>query len=132
MSQSAVTVPVTMFNANTVQVTVTVNNGSPFIIGPTSAAIRFRPQVPAVEPQFVQGPATPGTFGVGSNCISITPSGWPAPQFFQFSIPVTIQMQSLQVYIFWDSNTPTGSCWAFFLNNGQVFNQCIGQTTSCT
>jgi hypothetical protein len=130
--RTAAPIAVAMFNANTVQVTVTVNNGMPFTIGPTSAAIRFRPQVPAVQPQFVQGPPTPGTFGIGSNRISITHSTWPAPQYFQCTIPLAIQMQSLQVYIFWNSDTPTGSCWAIFLNNGQVFNQCSGQTPSCT
>lgn len=120
---------VAMFNANTVKVTVIVNNGSAFTIGPTSSASKFRPQVPAVAPAFVPGPATPGTIGIGPNCIAITPSGWASPQFFPFTVPGTIQISSLQIYIFW--NGDTGTCQAYFANGGQFFYQCSGQSAGC-
>jgi hypothetical protein len=118
-----------MFNANTVPVTVIVNNGSAFPIGPTSSASKFRPQVPAVAPVFVAGPATPGKIGIGPNCIAITPSGWTTPQFFPFTIPGTMPISSLQIYIFWNSDT--GTCQAYFANSGQFFYQCSGQLGGC-
>jgi hypothetical protein len=118
-----------MFNTNTTQVTVIVNNGSPFTIGPTSAASKFRPQVPAVAPVFVFGPATVGTIGIGPNCIAITPSQWPTPQFFPFTIPGGMPISSLQIYIFW--NGDTGGCQAYFFNSGQFIGQCSGQLGSC-
>jgi hypothetical protein len=121
-----------MFNANTVQVTVVINNGSPFVIGRTSAASRFRPQVPPVAPVFVFGPATVGKIGFGPNCIAITPSGWPTPQFFAFTIPEALPITSLQIYIYWNGTTTEGgSCQAYFANNGQLFFQCSGQLGSC-
>lgn len=118
---------VAIFNANTVRVTVIVNNGAPFPIGPTSAAIRFRPQVPAVAPVFVAGPATPGTIGVGPNSIAITPSGWTTPHYFPFAVPGSMSVSSLQIYLYW--NGDAGTCQAFFANGGQLFYQCRGQTT---
>jgi len=111
-----------MFNANTFQVEVMVNGGAPFTIGPTSPAIRFRPQVPAVAPQFVNGPATPGVFGIGANNLSITPSGWTSPHIFSFGIPDSSPIISLQVYIFW--NQDTGECQAYFTSSGQLLKQC--------
>ena len=110
-----------MFNANVVPVTVSLNNGSPFSIGATSAAIKFRPQVPAIAPVFVAGPATPGTIGAGSNTMSITPSGWTNPQAMPFEIPAFLQITSLQIYIFWNSQN-SGVCIAFFANGGQLFS----------
>jgi hypothetical protein len=124
-------VTVAMFNANMMQVTVAVNNGSPFTIGPTSSASRFRPQVPAVAPVFVPGPATPGTIGIGPNCIAITPSNWTTPQFFLFTIPGAMPISSLQIYIYWNGEGDTGSCQAYFLSSGQFFYQCSGQFSSC-
>jgi hypothetical protein len=118
-------VSVSIFNANTMQVTVIVNNGSPLIIGPTSSASEFRPEVPAVAPVFVTGPATPGTIGIGPNCIAITPSGWTTPQFFPFTIPEVMPISSLQIYIYW--NDDTGTCQAYFASSGQFFYQCSGQ-----
>jgi hypothetical protein len=120
-------VPVAMFNANLTKVTVMINNGAPFTIGPTSAAARFRPQVPAVAPVFVFGPATVGKIGIGPNCIAITPSEWATPQFFAFAIPGEMPLSSLQIYIFWNK----GSCQAYFFNSGQFICQSSGQLGSC-
>jgi hypothetical protein len=114
-----------MFNANTMPVNVIVNNGSPFPIGPSSSSNEFRPQVPAVAPVFVAGPAAPGTFGIGPNRIAITPSGWTRPQFFSFSIPEAMPINSLQIYLYW--NDDAGTSQAYFANSGRFFYQCSGQ-----
>jgi len=119
-------VTVAMFNANPRAVTVSVNAGSAFTIGPTSSAISWRPVVPAVAPGFVAGPATPGKVGIGQNSIGITPSGWTEPQFFPFNVPGNVPITSLQIYIYW--NQTTGSCQALFANSGQVFYQSSGQS----
>lgn len=120
-------VTVAMFNANTVPVTVIVNNGSPLTIGPTSSAIKWRPQVPATAPGFVPGPATPGVIGIGPNSIAITPSGWTTPQLFGFSIPSSAVITSLQVYMYWNQDAG-GPCQALFANAGQIFFQCASQS----
>jgi len=118
-------VTVSMFNANTVPVSVIVNNGAPFVIGPSSSASGSRPQVPAVAPVFVAGPAAPGTIGIGPNSIAITPAGWTTPQFFPFTIPEAMPINSLQIYIYWNDNA--GTSQAYFANSGQFFYQCSGQ-----
>lgn len=126
---AASAVPVTMFNANTTAVNVVVNNGKSFQIGATSAVIKFKPQVPAVQPGFNLGPATPGNFGIGGNCLSITPTTFTSPSYFQVTIP-NIAIVSFQVYIYW--NNDTGSTVAVFLNNGQIIAGPLpGSSTPC-
>lgn len=123
-------VPVKMFNANTTAVMVVVNNGKSFQIGATSSSIKFKPQVPAVAPGFNLGPATPGNFGIGENCLSITPTTFTSPSYFQVTIP-NIALVSLQVYIYW--NNDTGSTVAVFLNNGQIIAGPLpGSSTPCS
>ena len=123
-------VPVTMFNANTTAVMVVVNNGKSFQIGATSSVIKFKAQVPAVQPGFNLGPATPGSFGIGGNCLAITPTTFTSPSYFQVTIP-NIAIVSFQVYVYW--NNDTGSTVALFLNNGQIIaGPQPGSSTPCS
>ncbi len=113
------TVAVSVFNANTDQVNVNINNSSSgFSINGTTAALSFYPMTPTASdaPTFGSRPG-PNVLGPGSNSLAITPVGVNQPGLFTLQIPTTQQIISLQLYVFWDSATTIGYA---LLNNGQV------------
>ena len=117
---------VSVLNANTLSVVVAVNNGTSFTIPGTSAAIAFFPQQPVTAPSFsISGPS-PGVFGPGTNSVSITPSNATQPMVFSVPIPTTIQLTSLQLYIYWNSNESAGYA---LLNGGQLVSMSFDSVT---
>lgn len=111
---------VNLFNSNTLTVNVIVNNGNSFTI-PAASSPNYTPGVPTTNPTFTGGPATPGTIGVGTNYIQVTPSGAVQPFVANINLP-NILWFSIQIYFFFQSNT---SCSWLLLNNGQVAGQGI-------
>ncbi len=109
-------VPVSIFNANTTSVNVTVNNGTQFTVDGAKAPT-FSPAFNNSACSFATNPSG-NTFGVtGTNFVDITPVGSNQPIQFQINISSSIQVTSLQLYMFWASQTTAG--WVL-LNNGQI------------
>ncbi|HYK02938.1 MAG TPA: hypothetical protein VE974_14350 [Thermoanaerobaculia bacterium] len=115
---AAPTIPVSVFNSETGNIQVVVNNGASFIIPGTSTAIDFIPQMPpaSVAPTFsFTGPA-PNTFGPGLNFLTVTPVGTIVTKTLQLTLPTNAQYVSLQFYVFWNGVNAVST---IVLTNGQ-------------
>ena len=113
-------VPVSVFNANTLPISVMVNNGQSFqIAGVTAPA--YAPQRPSSGgPGFTFGAPQQNTFGVGVNQVQITPQNSIVSNSFSMNLPATINYQSLQLYVFFaDVNAVS---WVL-LQNGAILLQ---------
>ena len=108
---------VNFFNAGSLNLNVSVNNGSPFAV-PGAGAPSWTPQTPSTNPAFTPGPPGPGSLGLGSNMISVTSQG-SAPLMFQISLSPNVNWQSIQVYLF----QTYGQCSWVLLNGGQLIAQ---------
>ena len=111
-------VPVNLFNANTLAVTVAINAApSPVWIGGTNAGLGWRPQVlvNAVTMNPI-GPAAPNVLSTGPNALAITPQGSTQPNQTQVNLPGAIQWISVQLYVFFEGADAAN--W-IILNEGQ-------------
>lgn len=114
-------VPVSIFNANPSSVNVVVNNGSQFTVD-GAVGTNLSPSLNSSSVSYAINPSA-NTLGVGTNFVNITPVGTNQPIQFTINISSSIQISSLQLYIFWASQTTAG--WVL-LNGGQV----IGMDTT--
>jgi hypothetical protein len=108
-------VQVTIFNTNTLGVTVQVNNGQQFQIA--GAAPSGAPQVPAYGgPTWSNTTSAPNVLAPGLNTLVLTPAGALDPFVTTLSLPGQIQWTSVQVYLFFNSYSDVS--WTV-LNQGQ-------------
>jgi hypothetical protein len=107
-------IPVTLFNANPLGVTVVINGGASNWIGGTNRALRWRPQT-FTGLTMNPGDPAPGVLGIGQNTLSITPQGALQPASAPVSLPDAF-WSSVQLYVFYDT-TSTAS-W-LILNGGE-------------
>lgn len=107
-------VPISVFNASSMSLQVIVNNGNPTSINGTGPAQNWTPQQPSNSWSFNNGYPSPNQFGFGGNFIQVMAGSMSAN--FQVSIPQSVQITSLQLYIFLSNDTAS---W-ILLNNGQV------------
>ncbi len=108
---------VTIFNANTLPVQVSVNNGASFTIAGASAATNWVPQTPSSgSPTWSNNQPGQNVIAPGTNYLNITPQGTLQPYTTTMILPGTIQWNSLQLYIYFNSNTEVS--W-IVLNEGQ-------------
>jgi hypothetical protein len=95
-----------LFNSMAVGLNIIFNAGAPITIAGTSDSAQWVPVSPATEPTFVNNPNPgPGQIGLGSNTMTVYPSSLPPSQAKQVTvtIPTNIQINSLQLYVFWSS-----------------------------
>jgi len=108
-----------LFNSMNVAVNFTFNNGAPTLVNGTSESASWVPVSPATEPTFVNNtnPAA-GQIGLGVNQMVVYPTSLPPAQAIMthVTIPTTMQINSLQFYVFWASANSVS--WAL-LNQGQ-------------
>lgn len=111
-------VTISVFNANTEMVNININNGSGFSINGTTSAVSYYPLMPtpADTPAFGSHPG-PNVLAPGSNALVIAPTGTNQPSLFQVAIPTDQQITSLQLYVFWGSETTVGYA---LLNAGRI------------
>jgi hypothetical protein len=110
-------VPVSVFNMNVDAVNVNINNApQSFSISGATPATGYYPNQPTVNPTFGSQPAA-NVLGPGLNSLALTPEESTTPMILSANIPTTVQIASLQLYLFWDSATTIGYV---LLNNGQV------------
>ena len=119
-ASGAPTVPVSIFNANTLPINVMVNNGQSFQIAGVTAPT-YAPQLPqSGGPSFSFGAPAQNTFGVGTNQVQITPQNSIVSNSFTMTLPASINYQSLQLYVFF-ANVNNVS-WVL-LQNGAILLQ---------
>ena len=111
-------IPVILFNANTLGVTIGVNGASSTVwIGPATPQLGWQPQSNGTAVQMtLSGSAAPNVLAVGTNSLAITPAKSPQPRTVTVNLPGSIQWIAVQLYVFFDSTTSTS--WAI-LNQGQ-------------
>ena len=115
---SSGSVPVTVFNANTNPVAISVNTGAPVTINGTGPNQNWVPQQPSPNPlSYSNGYPAANVFGsLAPNQVTVIVNGVPISQPLQISIPQSGPVFSLQLYIFF-STTSTVS-WTM-LSGGQ-------------
>lgn len=107
---------VTVFNTNSLSVSVQVNNGPPFGIEGTGPYVGWVPQAPSSGgPSFSNSTPAPNLLAPGVNYVSVTPIGSVQPVTFPVVIPNSVQIISLQLYLF---STYNSVQWTV-CNNGQ-------------
>ncbi|MFL6245354.1 MAG: hypothetical protein ACJ74H_04970 [Thermoanaerobaculia bacterium] len=110
-------VAVNIFNANSLNVNVNINSGAAFTILGTGASVNWTPQRPNVNVEFTGGPPAPGALGIGTNSVVMTPGAAATPFVAQINLPATVNWQSIQLYIFFQSYV---SCSWALMNEGQI------------
>lgn len=121
-------VPVTIFNTSSNVLTVSVNQGDSLTIYNAGNNPNLPPQKPNWKPQqpdpnplsFSTGSPAANTFGIGApNQVEVYNGGVINNFSFQISLPQSIPIVSLQLYIFcvWDAGETVS--WVM-LNNGLV------------
>ena len=113
--------PVVLFNANTLPMTVGINNPPAAVaIGGTNANLLWQPQAVVNKVAFdPAGPPRPNVLAPGDNNLAMTPQGQIQPWQTTLSLPASLQWMSIELYIyFFKSPPPLGGCW-LVLNNGQ-------------
>jgi hypothetical protein len=122
-------VPVTVFNANTNQVSISVNTGAPIAINGTGPNANWVPQQPSPNPlSYSNGYPAANVFGsLAPNQVSVIVDGVPISQPLQISIPQSGPVFSLQLYIFF--NTTSTVSWTM-LSGGQPVASGMALTNS--
>ena len=110
-------VPVTLFNAQSEQLQVSINGGQQIIIPGTGPSLNWNPQQPSANfPSFAYGTPQPNVFGTdGPNQVQVSIQGSNNSYQFSFNIPPSPPVSSLQLYFFWGSNSTV--TW-IMLNSG--------------
>jgi len=111
-------VPVYVFNANELSVSLVVNDGNSFYISGTGPDQNWQPQQPNPNPfGFVDGPPAPNVFGtLAPNQVLILFGRGPISPPLIINIPQGTVVDSLQLYIFF-TLAPTAGTWVM-LNAG--------------
>lgn len=109
-----------VFNTSSVSIMFSINEGDYALVNGTSGNIAWTPLSPNVNPQFVnnKNPAN-GAFGLGSNILTLYPtsSGTKDAATFTVSIPINVQITSIQLYLYWKDARNTSLIYA---NGGQL------------
>ena len=110
-------VPVTLFNAQSEQLQVSINSGPQIVIPGTGPSLNWNPQQPSANfPSFAYGPPKANIFGTdGSNQIQVSIQGSTNSYQYWVSIPPNLPVSSLQLYFFWGSSSTV--TW-ILLNSG--------------
>ena len=115
-------VGVTLFNASTLVVSLTVNGGPQIPVPPTGASQNWSPQRqnPTNGPTYAPGNPAPNVIGnSAANAIQAYISGVPVQAgHFPFSIPTETLFSSIQIYVFFLS---VQSCSWIALIDGKPF-----------
>jgi hypothetical protein len=121
--------PVTVFNANTQPVSISVNTGAPIAINGTGPNQNWVPQQPSPNPlTYSNGYPAANVFGsLAPNQVTVIVNGVPISQPLQIPIPQTGPVFSLQLYIFF--NTTSTVSWTM-LSGGQPIASGMGLTHS--
>ncbi|MFZ0268619.1 hypothetical protein [Caulobacter sp.] len=110
---------VTIFNANSLGATMSVNNGAQFTM-PAASPMNWSPSTPAVGgPSWSYAGAAPNVLAPGINTLTITPAGSLQPFVTAMTLSPNVQWNSLQLYIFFNSY---GEASWIVLNAGQFVN----------
>jgi hypothetical protein len=116
MSQNIV--QATAFNAGSLPLQVSINNGAPWPIGQASQSLGWLPGIAIGRMQLnAGGVPQPNILGGGDNTIAITPQGAPTPFHTWLSVPVNMQWSSAQIYFFF--NGYHSASW-MLLNKGNL------------
>jgi hypothetical protein len=114
---------VTVFNANTLSIQVSVNNGPQFSVAGASAP-GWTPQTQASDgPGWSYNNPGQNTLAPGDNVLTITPAGSAQPSVATVTLPRTLQWGSVQLYIFFNGY---GDVSWMALNNGQFVTGNMG------
>jgi hypothetical protein len=109
---------ITIFNANRLNIMMTVNNGSQFSIAGASSP-SWSPSTPAVGgPGWSYAGAAPNVLAPGMNTLMVSPMGGAQPFVTTVMLPQDTQWNSLQLYIFFSY----GQLSWIVLNDGQFVN----------
>ena len=110
-------VPVTLFNAQSEQLQVSVNGGTQIVIPGTGPSLNWNPQQPSANfPSFAYGSPQKNVFGTDApNQIQVSIQGSSNSYLYWINIPPGLPVSSLQLYFFWGSNSTVS--W-IMLNNG--------------
>jgi hypothetical protein len=109
--------PVTIFNASSLPVQISVNNGSQFSIAGAGSYAGWVPQSPASGgPAWSNQGAAQNALAPGTNSLMVTPQGAMQPITLTVALPASMRWSSLQLYLFFNSYTDVS--WAA-LNDGQ-------------
>jgi hypothetical protein len=97
-------VPVSIFNASSFPITVSVNNGKPVPIEGTSAAQKWQPQTQAPGTGPTYSPNYPAINVIGNvghnNALAFVNDRPVGGDQFSFSLPRDYQVRSVQIYFF--------------------------------
>lgn len=115
---------VTLFNACSTALSVTLNQGNQMALAATSAEYDWAPypQDSTPVPTFTRGNPAPNVIGCGSpNSLSAFVNGVPegGPPF-QFTIPTEYPLTSIQIYVFFKS---VQQCSWVALADGKIIAQ---------
>ena len=109
---------ITIFNANPLNIMMTVNNGSQFMIAGASPP-NWSPATLAVGgPSWSYAEAAPNVLAPGMNTLTVSPVGGAQPFVTTVMLPQNVQWNSLQLYIFFSY----GQLSWIVLNDGQFVN----------
>ncbi len=95
-------VPVTLFNAQSEQVQVTINSGPQIVIPGTGPSLNWNPQQPSANfPSFAYGPPQANVFGTdGSNQIQVSIQGSNNSYRYWVSIPPSLPVLFTAIVFF--------------------------------
>ena len=108
-------VPVSAFNAGSVSLRVSVNNGNQVSIAGTGPGQNWAPQTSNAL-TFNEGYPGPGSLGFGRNTLQVSASDMSTEATFSLEISQSQRVDSLQLYIFLSNS----SAVAILLNGGQL------------
>jgi hypothetical protein len=118
---------VTIFNANPLNIQVSVNNGPQFSVSGASSP-NWPPQTPTSGgPTWSYNGPAQNVLAPGVNALMITPSGSIQPANVTVTLPGTLQWNSVQLYIFFNSY---GDVSWIVLNDGQFVTGNLGFSAS--
>jgi len=109
-------VTVTLFNANSLDLLVSINNGQQFTLSSASAPNWTPQQAAAGGPTWSDISPGQNVIAPGDNYLQITPTGAIQPSSTVVNLPRNFQWTSVQLYIFF--NAYSDLSW-IVLNNGQ-------------
>lgn len=93
-----------VFNASSVSLMFSINNGTYTQVNGTSDTFEWIPFVPNTQPTFVNQLNPPlGVLGLGNNSLTMYPasSGSQYGATVQVSIPTDVSISSIQIYFVW-------------------------------
>jgi hypothetical protein len=90
-----------VFNANTMELTVSVNGGPQHTVAAANGQSFAPGALTGGGPSFQSGSPSPDSFGYGANVVTVAAAG-SEPHTFHAHVPHD-RISSLQLYLFWSS-----------------------------